>query len=77
MELSIPTEGVLEVLKHFAMPKRGIEVRCGVMATLESGQLTKGEVRLLGSVTGDTISGNYELVLEGTHLPELNRAWSC
>jgi hypothetical protein len=46
----IPTEHVLEVLKQFAMPKRGREGRCGVMATLESGQLTKSEVRLLGSI---------------------------
>ena len=52
-ELSVPTGCVPEVLKQFAMPKRGIEVKYGVMATLESGQLTKGEVRLLGSIPGD------------------------
>ena len=42
--------------------KRGIEVRYGVMATSESGQLTKGEVRLLGSIAGEAESGNCELV---------------
>jgi hypothetical protein len=47
--LVFSTGHVLEVLKQFVMTKRGIEVRCGVLATLESGQLTKGEVRLLGS----------------------------
>jgi hypothetical protein len=64
-ELRIPTERVPEVLKHFAMPKRGIEVSYG--ATLESGQLTKGEVRLLGSITGDALSDNCELVPGHTH----------
>ena len=43
-ELSVPTERVPEVLKQFATPKRGIEVRYGVMTTLESGQLTKGKL---------------------------------
>jgi hypothetical protein len=37
------------------------------MATLESGQLTKGEVRLLGSITGEAVSDNYELIPGGTH----------
>ena len=67
MELSIPTERVLEVLKQFATPKREIEVRYGVMAILESGQLTKGEVRLLGSITGDAVSNNCKLVPGDTH----------
>lgn len=40
-ELSVPTEHVPEALKQFAMPKRWIEVRYGVMATLESGQLSR------------------------------------
>ena len=53
-ELSVPTERVLEVLKQFVTPKRGIEVRYGVMATSESGQLT--EVRLLGSITGEAVT---------------------
>ena len=53
-ELSVPTGRVTEVLKQFAMPKRGIEVRYGVMATSESGQLT--EVRLLGSITGEAVT---------------------
>ena len=44
------------------MTKRGIEGRYGVMATSESGQLTKGEVRLLGSITGEAVSDNRELV---------------
>ena len=66
-ELSIPTEHVTEVLKQFATPKRGIEVRYGVMAPSESGQLTKGELRLLGSITRDTVSDNCELVPGGTH----------
>jgi hypothetical protein len=62
-EFSVPTGLVLEVLKQFAMPKRGIEVRHGVMETLESGQLTKGEVRLLGSIIiGEAVSDNRELV---------------
>jgi hypothetical protein len=61
-ELSVLTERVLEVLKQFAVPKRGIQVRYGVMATSESGQLTKGEVRLLGSIAGEAESGNCELV---------------
>jgi hypothetical protein len=34
-ELSVPTGHVLEVLRHFTMPKKGIEVRYGGMATLE------------------------------------------
>ena len=67
MELSISTERVLEVLKQFAMPKRGIEVRYGVMATLESRQLTKAEVKLLGSITGEAVSDNCELAPGGTH----------
>ena len=66
-ELSVPTGCVPDVLKQFAMPKRGIEVRYGVMTTSESGQLTKGEVRLLGSITGEAVSGNCELIPGGTH----------
>ena len=66
-ELSVPTGRVPEVLKQFAMPKRGIEVRYGVMATLESRQLTKAEVKLLGSITGEAVSDNCELVPGGTH----------
>jgi hypothetical protein len=38
------------------------------MAKLDSGQLTKGEVRLLGSVTRDTVSDNCELVPGGVHI---------
>jgi hypothetical protein len=49
------------------MPKRGIEERYGVMATTESGHLTKVEVRLFGSITGEVVSGNCELVPGGTH----------
>ena len=64
---SVPKGRVPEVLIQFAMPKRGIEVRYGVMATLESGQLTKGEVRLLGSITGEAVSDNCELAPGGTH----------
>ena len=37
------------------------------MATLESGKLTKGEVRLLGSVTVEAVSGDCELISGGTH----------
>ena len=37
------------------------------MAPLESGQLTKGEVRLLGSITGEAVSDNCELAPGGTH----------
>ena len=37
------------------------------MATSESGQLTKGEVRLLGSITGEAVSDNCELIPGGTH----------
>ena len=66
-ELSVPTGCVPEVLKQFAMPKRGIEVRYGVMATLESRQLTKAEVKLLGSITGEAVSDNCELAPGGTH----------
>lgn len=66
-ELSVPTGRVPEVLKQFAMPKRGIEVRYGVMATLESRQLTKAEVKLLGSITGEAVSDNCELAPGGTH----------
>ena len=66
-ELSVPIERVPDVLKQFAMPKRGIEVKYGVMATLESGQLTKDEVRLLGNITRDAVSDNCELVPGGTH----------
>jgi hypothetical protein len=60
-EFSIPTECVLEVLKQFAMPKRGIEKRYGDMETSESEQLTKGEVRLLGSITRQAVSGSCEI----------------
>jgi hypothetical protein len=56
--LSVPTELVLGILKQFTTPKRGIEERYGVIATSESGHLTKGEVRLLGSITGEAVSGN-------------------
>ena len=56
--LVFSTGHVLEVLKQFVMTKRGIEVRYGVMATLESGQLTKGEVRLFGRITGKTVREN-------------------
>lgn len=64
---SVPTGRVPEVLIQFAMPKRGIEVRYGVMATLESRQLTKAEVKLLGSITGEAVSDNCELAPGGTH----------
>ena len=66
-ELGIPIERVLEVLKQFARPKREIEIRNGVMATSESGKLTKDEVRLLGSITGEAVSGNCELDPEAKH----------
>ena len=66
-ELSISTEQLPEVLKQFAMPKRGIEIRYVVMATLESRQLTKAEVKLLGSITGEAVSDNCELAPGGTH----------
>ena len=61
-ELSVPTERVPEVLKQFSMPKRGTEVRYGVMVTSESGQLTKGEVRLFGSITGEAVSDSFESI---------------
>ena len=66
-ELRIPTERVPEVLKHFAMPKRGVGIRYVVMTTLESRQLTKAEVMLLGSITGEAVSDNCELAPGGTH----------
>ena len=66
-ELSIPTECVLQVLKPFVMPKRGIEERYGVIATAELGQLIKGEVRLHGSITIEAVICNCELVSGGTH----------
>ena len=37
------------------------------MATLESRQLTKAEVKLHGSITGEAVSDNYELIPGGTH----------
>ena len=64
---SVPTGRVPEVLIQFAMPKRGIEVRYGVMATLESRQLTKTKVKLLGNITGEAVSDNCELAPGGTH----------
>ena len=35
--------------------------------TLESRQLTKAEVKLLGSITGEAVSDNCELAPGGTH----------
>ena len=61
-ELSVPTERVPEVFKQFATSKREIEVRYGVMAILDLGQLVRGEIRLLGSITN-----SCELVPGGTH----------
>jgi hypothetical protein len=61
-ELSVPIECVSEVLVQFGIPKRGVEERYGIMETSESGQLTKGEVRLLCSITGEGVSGNCELI---------------
>lgn len=61
-EPSAPTECVPEVLKQFATPKGEVEERYGVVATSESGQLTKSEVRLSGCITGKTVSGHCELV---------------
>ena len=55
-ELSAPTEPVPEVLKWFAMPKRRTEVRYGVMVISDTGQITKGEVRLFGSITGEAVT---------------------
>lgn len=66
-ELTVPIEHVPDILKQFAMPKRGIEKRYGVMATSESGKLTNGEMRLLGRITREVVSGNRELVPGGTH----------
>ena len=66
-ELSVPKGRVPEVLLQFAMLKRGIEIRYVVMATLESRQLTKAEVKLLGSITGEAVSDNCELAPGGTH----------
>jgi hypothetical protein len=54
-ELSILIGHVPEVLKHFATPKREMEVKYRVMATSESGQLTKDKVSLLGSFTRDAV----------------------
>lgn len=64
-ELSVPIERVLDVLKQSAVLKRVIGKK--VMARWESGQLIKDEVRLFGSVTGDVVSSNYELVPGGTY----------
>jgi hypothetical protein len=61
-ELSVPTKHVLEILKQFPTPKRGVEERYGFVATSESGYLTKVEVRLLSSLTGEAVSSNCELV---------------
>ena len=59
-ELSIPTERVLEALKQLATSKTGIEERYGVMATSESGQVSKGEVSLLDSITGEAeVASNF------------------
>jgi hypothetical protein len=66
-DLSIPTEHVPEFFKQFVMPKRGIEKMYGVMATLESGQLTKGKIRFLGSITRKAVSDHFELIPGGTH----------
>ena len=74
-ELSVPTGRVPEVLKQFAMPKRGIEIRYVVMATLESRQLTKAEVKLLGSITGEAVSDNCELAPGGTHNEQSLKCW--
>lgn len=41
--------------------------RYEVMVISESGQLTKGEVRLLGRITREAVSGNCELV-PGVHI---------
>jgi hypothetical protein len=60
MEINVPTGRVPDVVKQFAMPKREIEVRYGVMVTLESGQMTKGEVRFLENITKDAVSNNFE-----------------
>jgi hypothetical protein len=49
-------------LKQLATPKRGIEVRNGVMATLDLGQLVRGKVRLFCSTTGKAITYSCELV---------------
>ena len=37
------------------------------MATSESGQLTKGEVRLLGNITREAVSDNFESIPGITH----------
>jgi hypothetical protein len=66
-ELSVSTEQVPEVLKQFATSKSEIEVRYGVMATLDLGQLARGEVRLVGSITRDAVTDSCELVPGGTH----------
>ena len=39
-----------------------IENRYGVEATVEAGQLIKGELRLLVSVTGEAVNANCEAV---------------
>jgi hypothetical protein len=41
----------LRGLKIVAKLKRGIERRYGVIATLDSGQLAKDDIRLLDSIT--------------------------
>lgn len=60
-------ELVPDALKQSSIPKRVLSKRCGVLATPDSGQLVKGEIRLLDRVTGDTVSGSCELVPGCTH----------
>lgn len=60
-------EHVPDVLKQSAMPKSDREKVLVSLATPESGQLVKGEVRLLDRVTGEVVSGNCELVPGYTH----------
>lgn len=68
MELSIPTECVPDVLNLSVTPKREMEKRYKVLATLESEQLIKGEVRLLGRITGEAVSGSCELAPVRTNM---------
>lgn len=57
-ELSIPRECVSGCLKRLCHT-REIGKRCRGMATLVSGQLIKGEVRLLSRIIGEDVRGNH------------------
>lgn len=69
-EFRIPADRVPYVVLDYKNRDREEVYDCG---NIESWQLIKGKVRLLGRIIGKAVSGNCELVPGDTHSQQSNK----